>query len=105
MPPLLSQNQTDQRVKGGIFKLLNTVKGPSMTAAQYVDQVKTSGEFLEKRLCTMMNTVRGSNQYWYLRRSEVKRMVAEFGSPTFFSCAEYSHNRILAQSKHYSALI
>uniref|UniRef100_A0A1X7UCD6 Uncharacterized protein n=1 Tax=Amphimedon queenslandica TaxID=400682 RepID=A0A1X7UCD6_AMPQE len=56
-------------LKGGIFKLLNTVKGPSMTAAQFVDQVKTNGELLEKRLCTMMNTVRGSNQYWYLRRT------------------------------------
>uniref|UniRef100_A0A1X7UWL9 Helitron helicase-like domain-containing protein n=1 Tax=Amphimedon queenslandica TaxID=400682 RepID=A0A1X7UWL9_AMPQE len=80
-----------KELKGGIFKLLNTVKGPSMTAAQFVDQVKTNGELLEKRLCTMMNTVRGSNQYWYLRRSEVKRMIAEFGSPTFFlnfSCAE-----------------
>ena len=68
-----------------------------MTAAQFVDQVKTSGEFLEKRLRTLMNTVRGSNQYWYLSRSEVKRMVAEFGSPTFFltfSCAEYSSKDI-----------
>ena len=86
-----------KELKGGIFKLLNTVKCPSLTAAQFVDQVKTSGEFLEKRLCTMMNTVRGSNQYWYLRRSEVKRMVAEFGSPTFFltfSCAEYSSEDI-----------
>ena len=86
-----------KELKGGIFKLLNTVKGPSMTAAQFVDQVKTSGEFLEKRLCTFMNTVCGSNQYWYLRRSEVKRMVAEFGSPTFFltfSCAEYSSEDI-----------
>ena len=86
-----------KELKGGIFKLLNTVKGPSMTAAQFVDQVKTSGEFLEKRLCTLMNTVRGSNQYWYLRRSEVKQMVAEFGSPTFFvtfSCSEYSSEDI-----------
>uniref|UniRef100_A0A1X7V5P8 Uncharacterized protein n=1 Tax=Amphimedon queenslandica TaxID=400682 RepID=A0A1X7V5P8_AMPQE len=51
-----------KELKGGIFKLLNTVKGPSMTAARFVDQVKTNGELLEKRLCTMMNTVRGSNQ-------------------------------------------
>uniref|UniRef100_A0A1X7USH7 ATP-dependent DNA helicase n=1 Tax=Amphimedon queenslandica TaxID=400682 RepID=A0A1X7USH7_AMPQE len=81
-----------KELKGSIFKLLNTVTGPPMTAAQFVDQVKTNAEFLEKRLCTMINTVRGSKQYWYLRRSEVKHMIAEFGSPTFFltfSCAEY----------------
>uniref|UniRef100_A0A1X7V5V9 Helitron helicase-like domain-containing protein n=1 Tax=Amphimedon queenslandica TaxID=400682 RepID=A0A1X7V5V9_AMPQE len=57
---------------------------------------QTNGEFLKKRLYTMMNTVRGSNQYWY-RRSEVKCMIAEFGSPTFFltfSCAEYSFEDI-----------
>uniref|UniRef100_A0A1X7V412 Helitron helicase-like domain-containing protein n=1 Tax=Amphimedon queenslandica TaxID=400682 RepID=A0A1X7V412_AMPQE len=68
-----------------------------MTAGQFVDQVKTNGELLEKRLCTMMNTVRGSNQYWYLRRSEVKHMIAEFGSPTFFltfSYAEYTFEDI-----------
>uniref|UniRef100_A0A1X7V2Q8 ATP-dependent DNA helicase n=1 Tax=Amphimedon queenslandica TaxID=400682 RepID=A0A1X7V2Q8_AMPQE len=58
-----------KELKGGIFKLLNTVIGPSMTAAQFVDQVKTNGELLEKRLCTMINTVRGSNQYWYPRRT------------------------------------
>uniref|UniRef100_A0A1X7TSH7 Helitron helicase-like domain-containing protein n=1 Tax=Amphimedon queenslandica TaxID=400682 RepID=A0A1X7TSH7_AMPQE len=64
-----------------------------MTAAQFVDQLKTNGELLEKRPCTMINTVRGSNQYWYLRRSEVKSMIAEFGSPTSFltfSGAEYT---------------
>uniref|UniRef100_A0A1X7VH43 Uncharacterized protein n=1 Tax=Amphimedon queenslandica TaxID=400682 RepID=A0A1X7VH43_AMPQE len=31
-----------KELKGGIFKLLNTVKGPSMTAAQFADQVKTN---------------------------------------------------------------
>ena len=68
-----------------------------MTAAQFIDQVNTNGEHLEKRLCTMMQTVRGSNQYWYLRRSELRRMIAELGSPTFFltfSCAEYSSEDI-----------
>ena len=86
-----------KELKGGIFKLLNTVKGAPMTAAQFIDQVNMNGEHLEKRLCTMMQTVRGSNQYWYLRRSELKRMIAELGSPTFFltfSCAEYSSEDI-----------
>ena len=35
---------------------------------------------------------RGSKQYWFLRNSELRCMVCEFGSPTLFltfSCAEY----------------
>uniref|UniRef100_A0A1X7VSM3 Helitron helicase-like domain-containing protein n=1 Tax=Amphimedon queenslandica TaxID=400682 RepID=A0A1X7VSM3_AMPQE len=65
-----------------------------MTAAQFVDQVKTNEDLLEKRLCTTINTVCGSNQYWYLRRNEVKHIIAEFGSSTFsltFSCSS-QHN-------------
>ena len=82
-----------KELKSGIYRLLNTVKGGPMTAAQFIDGVNTNGEHLEKRLLTMMQSVRGTNQYWYLRRSEVKRMIGEYGSPTFFltfSCAEYS---------------
>ena len=63
-----------------------------MTAAQFTDKVNMNGEHLEKRLCTMMQTVHGSNQYWYLR-SELKCMIAELGSPTFFLtfiCEQYS---------------
>uniref|UniRef100_A0A1X7TTZ9 Uncharacterized protein n=1 Tax=Amphimedon queenslandica TaxID=400682 RepID=A0A1X7TTZ9_AMPQE len=50
-----------KELKSGIFKLLNTMKGPSMTASQFVDKVKTNIELLEKRLCTMMNTVAKTN--------------------------------------------
>ena len=49
-----------------------------MTAAQFIDGVNTNGEHLEKRLLTMMQSVRGTNQYWYLRRSEVKRILLSF---------------------------
>uniref|UniRef100_A0A1X7UG60 Uncharacterized protein n=1 Tax=Amphimedon queenslandica TaxID=400682 RepID=A0A1X7UG60_AMPQE len=67
-----------KELKGGILKLLNTVKGPTITAAQFVDQVQTNGEVLENRLCTMMNTVCGSNQYWYLRRKYTSEDIREY---------------------------
>ena len=85
-----------KEIKSGIYRLLNTVKGGPMTAAQFIDGANTNGEYLEKRLLTMMQSVHGTNQYWYLR-SEVKRMIGEYGSPTFFltfSCSEYSSQDI-----------
>ena len=63
-----------------------------MSAAQFMAQVDNSSDHLESNLCNMMQSLRGTNQYWYLRRSELKCMIAEYGSPTFFltfSCAEY----------------
>ena len=40
----------------------------------------------------MLAPLRGTNQYWFRVKGEVKAMIAEYGSPTLFltlSCAEY----------------
>ena len=40
----------------------------------------------------MLQQVRGTQQYWFTRQSEVKCMIREYGPPTLFptfSCAEY----------------
>ena len=45
----------------------------------------------------MVQSVRGSKQYWFTRRSELRCMIREWGSPTFFltfSCAEYESSDI-----------
>ena len=55
-------------------------------------RVSTSDEEVEGILSTIFQQMRGSKQYWFLRRSEVMCMVREYGSPTLFltlSCAEY----------------
>ena len=54
-----------------------------------LDQVNTTDEQLEVRLCTMLQSARGTKQFWFLRHSELKCMM---GSPILFltfSCAEY----------------
>uniref|UniRef100_A0A1X7V2U0 Helitron helicase-like domain-containing protein n=1 Tax=Amphimedon queenslandica TaxID=400682 RepID=A0A1X7V2U0_AMPQE len=41
----------------------------------------------------MLAPIRGTNQYWFHVKGEVKAMIAEYGSPTLFltlSCAEYN---------------
>ena len=88
---LLRQKEL-RELKAGIFKVINTKKGGPMSAAQFMAQVDNSSDHLESNLCNMMQSLRGTNQYWYLRRSKLKCMIAEYGSPTFFltfSCAEY----------------
>ena len=63
-----------------------------MSVRSLLDKVETSDEHLEANLYTMLQSVRGTKQYWFLRQSELKCMIWEWGSPTLFltfSCAEY----------------
>jgi len=57
-----------------------------------LDKVETSDEHLEANLSTMLQSVRGTKQYWFPRQSELRCMIREWGSPTLFltfSSAEY----------------
>ena len=63
-----------------------------MSVSKLLDSVEASDEHIEANLCTMLQSVRGTKQYWFLRQSELKCMIREWGSPTLFltfSCAEY----------------
>ena len=63
-----------------------------MPVSEFMDRVSNSDEDVKANLSTVFQSVRGSKQYWFLRRSEVLCMLREYGSPTFFltlSCAEY----------------
>ena len=81
-----------KQLSAGVYNLLKTTKQQSMSVRMLLDQVITSDEHLEAHLCTMLQSVRGTKQYWFLRHSELKCMIREWGSPTLFltfSCAEY----------------
>ena len=63
-----------------------------MTVGTLLSNVQANNEQLEVNLCTMLQSVRGTKQYWFLRKSELRCMIREWGSPTLFltfSCAEY----------------
>ena len=88
---LLWQKEMKQ-LSAGVYNLLKTTRQQSMSVSMLLDQVNTSDEHLEAHLCTMLQSVRGTKQYWFLRHSELKCMIREWGSPTLFltfSCAEY----------------
>ena len=63
-----------------------------MTVSTLLSRVQVSDEHLVANLCTMLQSVRGTKQYWFIRQSEFRCMICEWGSPTLFltfSCAEY----------------
>ena len=79
--------------------LLKSTRRQSVSVGKLLDQVNTSDEHLEANLCTMLQSVRGTKQYWFFRHSELKCMIREWGSPTLFltfSCAEYESSDITA---------
>ena len=76
----------------GVYNLLKGRRQHVMPIGEFMDRVSNSDEDVEANLSTIFQSVRGSKQYWFLRRSEVLCMLREYGSPTLFltlSCAEY----------------
>ena len=81
-----------QELSVGVYNLLKSTRRQHMSVRSLLDKVETSDEHLEANLYTMLQSVRGTKQYWFLRQSELKCMIWEWGSPTLFltfSCAEY----------------
>ena len=82
-----------RELSAGVYNLMkNSNRIHQMTASSLLSNVQNNDEHLEANLCTMLQSVRGSQQYWFVRKSELKCMIREYGSPTFFltfSCAEY----------------
>ena len=72
--------------------MLKTSKSLPRSVSNLLGQIRTSDEYLEIHLSTMLQSVRGTKQYWFKRASELKCMVREAGPPTLFvtfSCSEY----------------
>ena len=71
-----------------------------MTVGNLLDKVGANDEHLESNLSTMLQSVHGTKQYWYVRQSDLRCMVHEYyGSPTLFltfSCAEYESYDIVS---------
>ena len=62
-----------------------------------LEKISLCDGILESNLCTMFQTVRGTKQYWFIRQSELRCMLRNFGLPTSFltsSCAEYEASDI-----------
>ena len=59
---------------------------------QFVDGINGSDAGMEANLSTVLQSVRGTKQFWFLKKSDVMAMIREFRSPTLFltfSCTQY----------------
>ena len=68
-----------RELSAGIYNLLNCRKMQPMSVSVLLNQVETSDDTLEANLCTMLQSVRGTNQYWFTRQSELRCMIREWG--------------------------
>ena len=46
-----------------------------MTVSSLLSNVQSNDEHFEANLCTMLQSVRGTQQYWFVRKSELKCMI------------------------------
>ena len=79
-----------REISAGVYNLLKSSKSHSMTVGNLLDKVGANDEHLESS---------GTKQYWYVRQSDLRCMVREYGSPTLFltfSCAEYESYDIVS---------
>ena len=80
-------------LNAGIYNIMRSTSSARMTATALLTRVNSNDKELESNLNTMFQTMRGTKQYWYFRKSEMNCMIQEYGSPMFFlifSCAKYS---------------
>ena len=63
-----------------------------MSVKDFLGGVDSSNKQMEANLSTMFQSVQGTKQYWFLKKSDLNCMIWEYGPPTLFltfSCAEY----------------
>ena len=81
-----------RELSAGVYNLLKGTRQQAMPVQVFLDKLSKSDHNLEANLSTIFQSVRGSKQYWFLRSSEVRCMLREWGTPTLFltfSCSEY----------------
>ena len=80
-------------LSAGVYNLLKTTRQQPMSVSKLLDRVEASDEHIEANLCTMLQSVRCTKRYWFLRQSELKCMIREWGSPTLFLTFSCAHDQ------------
>ena len=99
--------KSGRELSAGIYNVMTNTRQQSTSVSTLLNQVACSDEQWEGNLCTMLQNVRGTKQYWFLRHSEFKCMIRDFGPPTLFltfSCAEYESTDIATYLKRVNGI-
>ena len=67
-----------------MYNVLHANIGNPRSVHELLHTVNVSDERLEASLCTMLQVVRGTSQYWYRRKGELHCMLREWGPPSLF---------------------
>ena len=88
-----------RELASGICNAMKRAGRHGMSVKDFLTKVDSSDNETEANLSTILQSVRGSKQFWFLRKSDLNCMVREHGPPTLFltlSCAEYDAPDIAA---------
>lgn len=88
----LMKQKEMREIKAGVYNLLKTQKSVAMSVTSLLQKVQASDQRLEENLSTMFQSVRGTKQYWNLRKKEIICMLRHWGPQSLFvtfSCNEY----------------
>ena len=64
-----------RELSAGVYNLLKSTRHAPMTVSTLLNRVDASDERLEANLSTMLQSVWGTKQYWFLRQSELRCMI------------------------------
>ena len=80
-----------RELSAGIYNRLRCTRSQPMTVSTLLNWVKTSDDTLEANLCTMLQSVCGTKQYWFTRQSELQCMIREWPSFSHFRVPSTRH--------------
>ena len=92
------RSKVKRDLNSGIYNYLKHTRYTGKSVAEIMAMVDKNDLEMEGNLSTILQPVCGTNQYWYKVKGELKCMIREWGSPTFFltlTCAEYDSADIL----------
>ena len=86
-----------REISSGVYNPLKSTRRQPISVSALLHSLEARDEHLEANLSTMLQSVRGTKQFWYIKQSELRCMIRTLGSPTLFltfSCAEYESPEI-----------
>ena len=78
-----------RELSAGIYNVLNSTSRKHLSVKQFVDGINSSDSGIEANLSTVLQSVRGTKQFWFLKKSDVMAMIREFGPPTSVDIERY----------------
>ena len=81
-----------RELSSGICNVMKTTGKHGLSVKDFLKGVDSCNEQIEANLSIMFQSVRGTKQFWLLKKSDLNCMIREYGPPSLFlafSCTEY----------------